>query len=89
LLQTGASRVDRACDRSSSGAADEPATRCSGSQHHGVFDSGTLDHAISHPISEALRPSLARGVKADLLIEVSRSLCIARRPQEHFLGVIA
>jgi hypothetical protein len=25
--------------------------------HHGVFDSGTLDHAISHPIGEALRPS--------------------------------
>lgn len=60
----------------------------SGSQHHGVFDSGTLDHAISHPIGEALRPSLARGMKADLLVEVSRSLCIARRPQEHFDGVL-
>jgi hypothetical protein len=72
----------------SSGAADKRRRVRSGSQHHGVFDSGTLDHAISHPIGEALRPSLARGMKADLLVEVSRSLCIARRPQEHFAGVL-
>ena len=69
--------------------AGEQATCWSGSQGHGVFDRRALHGTTSRPIGEALRPSLARRVKADLLIEVSRSMCIAWCPQEHFLGVVA
>ena len=61
----------------------------SGSKRCAVFDRGPLDRDSICPVGEALHLSSAGRPEPHLLVEASRPMSIAQRPQDHVVGFVA